>query len=230
MRWLAACLLLVASSGAAQIRPMPGDGDPRLQTVAYDPDQIVQLAVASGFQLMVGFGEGERIETIAVGDSATWQVTANKRGDHLFVKSVQDGNSSNLTVVTNARTYIFELVRAGSYSGDAAYVVRFTYPRDEKVVAEAPASNAILRYKLRGDRSIRPSLVDIAEGQTLLEWPAEANLPAIFRIDDDGAETLINGEMIEGQFVVEGTPKALVFRLDKKVARAVRIAQKGSGK
>jgi type IV secretion system protein VirB9 len=82
--WLLFLLLLIGGPLSAQVRPVAGSGDPRLQTIDYNPDQIVQLGVASGYQLMVSFAPGERVETIAVGDSSAWQVTTNKRGDFLL--------------------------------------------------------------------------------------------------------------------------------------------------
>ncbi len=54
-----------------------------------------------GYQLAVEFGPDEQIENVAVGDSGAWQVTPNRRGDHLFVKPIQPGVSTNMTVVTN---------------------------------------------------------------------------------------------------------------------------------
>jgi type IV secretion system protein VirB9 len=231
MRTTLRCLVLLCALCvqplAAQVRPMPGEGDPRLQTVMYDPTQIVQLALATGYQLMVSFAPGEHIETIAVGDSAAWQVTANKRGDYLFVKSVQAGDNSNLTVVTDARVYLFELVR--SYGGgDQPYAVRFSYPEAPKPALAVPTDPATYRYRLSGAKAIRPSAIG-EEGQTtVLEWPAKAALPAVFRIDDDGEETLVNGEMRDGRFVIEGLPNRLIFRLDRVMAAAVRTPVRGS--
>ncbi|MBL0001847.1 MAG: TrbG/VirB9 family P-type conjugative transfer protein [Sphingomonadales bacterium] len=52
---------------------------------------------------------------MAVGDSAGWQVSANKRGDFMFVKNLEANRPTNLTVVTDVRTYSFELL--GAYPG-----------------------------------------------------------------------------------------------------------------
>ena len=207
----------------AQVRPQPGPGDPRLQTIAYDPDQVVQLALPTGYQLMVGFAPGERVETIAVGDSAAWQVTANKRGDYLFVKCVQTGGDSNMTVVTDARVYSFELVRAFGPASDMPYAVRFTYPQAPQAVAAGPSAIATpARYRLSGSRAIRPGAIDVDGTNLVLSWPANVTLPAVFRIDEDGQETLVNGEMRDGRFVIAGLPAKLIFRLDRLVATAVR--------
>ena len=219
----AAVLLLICSVGplAAQVRPVAGNGDPRLQTVAYDPDQVVQLAVATGYQLMISFAGGEHIETIAVGDSAAWQVTANKRGNHLFVKNIMAAADTNLTVITDTRVYYFELVRAYG-GGELPYTVRFVYPELPPVVVTPPADQSAYRYRFGGARSIRPSAIDRIGQNIGLLWPANAAMPAMFRIDDDGQETLVNGEMLNGRFMIAGMPDKLVFRLGSLTATAVR--------
>ena len=218
-------LLLLASASPlfGQVRPIPGTGDPRLQTIAYNADQIVELSVASGYQLMVRFAPGERIETIAVGDSGAWQVTANKRGDYLFVKAIGEGRATNMTVVTDARVYAFELTQGTSFGGDQAFSVRFTYPEETAQARSEKDSATNYRYRLSGARALRPSLIT-QKGQTLvIEWPESAALPAIFKIEEDGQETLVNGEMKDGAFRVMGLPKKLVFRLDRGVATATRV-------
>jgi type IV secretion system protein VirB9 len=220
-------LCLSSSEGRAQVRPAPGEGDPRLQSIAYDPNQIVQLSVAQGYQLMVSFAPGEHIETIAVGDSAAWQVTANKRGDYLFIKSVQSADNSNLTVVTDARVYTFDLVRAFGAGGDLPYAVRFTYPAPPQLSAAPPMDQNSYRYRVSGSRTIRPSALGNDGSTTIIEWPDKVAIPAIFRIDDDGQETLVNSEMQDGRFVIEGIQNRLVFRLDRLTARAERVPASG---
>jgi type IV secretion system protein VirB9 len=223
---LLALLFLLASPLLAQVRPIPGTGDPRIQTIDYNPDQIVQLGVASGFQLMVSFAPGERIETIAVGDSSGWQVTTNKRSDYLFIKTLGDSRATNMTVVTDARIYMFELIPATPYGEGQAFSLRFTYPEDE-MAAKAPVQAvASYRYRISGTRALKPSLVMQDGPNIVIEWADGVALPAIFRIEDDGNETLVNSEIKDGRFVIAGLPKRLVFRLDKQVAKAVRAKAK----
>mgnify|MGYP000104823618 CR=1 FL=1 len=227
MRFVALLLLLLAHGAQAQVRPSPGGGDPRLQTVPYDANQVVQLPVATGYQLMVAFDAGEHIETIAVGDSAGWQVSANKRGDFMFVKNLEANRPTNLTVVTDVRIYSFELL--GAYPGETSlpYVVRFLYPEPTRVALVQPTDDATYHYRLTGPRALRPKAIEVAKDRISVEWPADVALPAIFRIDEDGEETLVNGEMQDGRFVIDGSPQKLVFRLDRLTATAVRVRDRG---
>jgi type IV secretion system protein VirB9 len=206
LRALAFLLALTALSPAAslaQLRPTPGPGDPRIQTVAYDANQVVQLQVAAGFQLAVEFAPDERIENVAVGESGAWLVTPNKRGDHLFIKATQPGVTTNLTVVTDARSYAFELLPLYGPLPDMAYTVRFTYPTPAVAsVAAAPVPEPG-RYKISGAKALRPSQIDDDGVHTYIVWPADRPLPAIFAIDDKGHEMLVDGAMRDGQYVVD---------------------------
>lgn len=215
---------------AAQVQPVPGGGDPRIQAVDYDPDQVVILYGAPGYQVTVEFGPDEQIENVAVGDSGAWQVTPNRRGDHLFVKPVQSGVATNMTVVTSVRVYLFELSPLYGPSSEMAYRVRFQYPGGdgEPGAEEAQVAAVEGRYKLGGARALRPSRIADDGRHTYIEWPADRALPAVYAVDSDGQESLVNGAMRDDQFVIDGVARRLVFRIDRDVATAERVAPKGS--
>lgn len=120
--------LCLATPIAAQVVPQPVGSDPRIQIVDYDPDQVILLRAAPGFQVTLQFGSDEHIENVAVGDGAAWQVTANHRGDLLFVKPIRDGVTTNLTVATDVRIYAFELSPSYNGASDTAYMVQFRHP------------------------------------------------------------------------------------------------------
>jgi type IV secretion system protein VirB9 len=216
---------LAAPPLAAQTYPQPGLGDPHIQTVQYDPAQIIRLSVAPGLQTMVELAPGENIQTIAVGDSAAWQVSAGKRGDIFFVKNIGAAAMTNMSVVTASRVYNFELMPPNGYGGVSAYQVKVTYPARVQETA-LTAAEQTFEYHLSGSKTIRPSDVYQEGARTIVEWPENAALPAIFVLED-GNETLVNGEMQEGRFVIPGTPAKLVFRIDRKIAYAKRKALKG---
>ncbi len=220
--------LLLARPAASQTRPEPGPGDPRIQSVLYDANQVVQLQVAAGYQLTVEFAPDERIENVAVGDAGAWQVTPNKRGDRLFIKSVSQGVTTNATVITDARTYILELSPLFGPLPTMAYTVRFRYatPAAVTVVADDAVAAVPGRYKLSGDKALRPSAIDDDGVHTYIAWGADQTLPAIFAIDTEGRETLVNGMVREGRFVIDSVANRLVFRIDRQTAGAVRVPQK----
>ena len=218
-------LLLAASPLAAQVRPEPGPGDPRIQTVLYDPDQVVQLQAAPGFQIGVEFASDEQIESVAVGDSAAWQVTPNRRGDHLFVKPLSHGAVTNMTVVTSARVYLFELSPLFDRA-QMAFTVRFRYPGGEAPTAAGTGPAQEYLYRVGGDRALRPSRISDDGTHTYIEWPEDRALPAVYAVNEQGQETLINGGMRDGIWVIDGIANRLVFRIDRATATANRIQQR----
>lgn len=220
MRLLALLLLATAQPLMAQVSPTPGNADSRLQSVPYNPDQIVALSVASGYQLMVRFAPGEIVETIAVGDSGAWQVTASKRGDLVFIKNLQANSVTNMTIVTDTRVYNFELAPSNGYGGATAFSVSFVYPEPVKAIV-ARTNQDEFQYRIRGARVIRPSNISFDGAVTVIEWRSDQSLPAVFTANGQ-QETLVNGEIRDGRYVVAGAPEVLIFRLDKQVARATR--------
>lgn len=222
-RALLLIVLGLSVAGGAQVRPTSGPGDPRIQTIAYDANQVVQLQVASGFQLTVEFAPGERIENIAVGDGSAWQVTPNKRGDRMFVKALAMGVTTNLTVLTDARTYNFELMPAYGPLPDMPFDVRFTYAEPAVARIDAIGKPAEGRYKLSGAKPLRPTAISDDGAKTYIEFATDRPLPAVFAVDDAGREMLVDGAMRDGQYVIDAVRPELLFRIDKQTARATRV-------
>lgn len=223
MRAMLATLALLMATGAGAQTPLPPPpGAPgHVLTIDYVENQAIPLQGTPGYQVAVEFGGDERIETVSVGDSAAWQVTANKRGDHLFVKPLQPGMSTNMVVVTDHRLYAFDLSPLAGPVSEMAYAIRFRYPPPEG--AGPPAMGAVAgRYRLHGDRALRPEALSDDGVHTYLQWPAAAPLPAIYALDGDGHESLANGAMRDGTYVIDSVAPRLVFRRDKRMAYADR--------
>lgn len=217
---LAALLAVVPVSPLPAWQDLPGT---RARTVDYAPDRVVQLHAAPGYQLMLELAADEHIENVAVGDSGAWQVTANKRGDRLFLKPIQAGVTTNMVVITDVRVYSFELVPMSAPQPDMAYAVRFRYPAPPDSAA-AKDVEPKGRYKLEGRASLQPSGMHDDGVHTYIEWPEDRPLPAIYAIGADGKEALINGMMRDGRMVIDSVQQRLVFRIDNHRATAVRIA------
>ncbi|MEO7787689.1 MAG: TrbG/VirB9 family P-type conjugative transfer protein [Sphingomicrobium sp.] len=220
-------LALLCSSAASA-------ADERIRTLRYDPNQIVSVAGRAGIQSTIEFGPDEHIESVAVGDSAAWQVTPNRRASLLFVKPLVASSKSNMTVVTDQRTYMFDLI-----AGRAAplYALKFSYPDTPAkpkieqasiviVPPPPPPTPAQLNFgwKTKGAANLLPSRV-FDDGTTLyLAWARGAQLPAVLTISDDGKEGALNYRVAGDYLVVTPVPGNIVLRYGKKSATAVRAA------
>jgi type IV secretion system protein VirB9 len=219
---LAAAALCPAPLAAQSAQP-PVAPDPHIQTVDYVPDQVIRIEASPGYQLSIQLSPDEQVEIIAVGDTGAWNVAANRRGDHLFVKAIMAGVATNMTVITNVRTYNFELAPLMS-GAPMPYTVRFRYPAavpDSE--DEAPTAEGEGLYRLSGNKALRPSEMSDDGSHTYMRWPRDRSLPAVYAINDSGEEMLVNGMMREDDlFVVDSVHRRLVFRIDDRVARATR--------
>ena len=223
----------------AQVRPQPGSGDTRIQSIEYRADQIVRIEGTTGYQVSIQLAPDEQVQSIALGDSGAWQVTANKAGNYLFLKPLQLGVATNMTVITDVRTYAFDLVGAAEAGAMPPYMVRFHYPVVANLEpagsvsipargAEQFSGKMIGIYRLRGDRLLRPSAISDDGIRTFIEWPADVPLPAVYSRDAGGRETLVNGNMRGTQYVIDSVLEHVLFRIDKRTARADRAKTKGS--
>jgi type IV secretion system protein VirB9 len=226
-------LLLSAAPTAGQVQPQPAGGDPHLQQIDYDAGQIVELRGTPGYQMMVELSPDEQVESVALGDSSAWQVSVNKDGDRLFLKPAQADASTNMTVVTSARIYNFDLASFAGPTPDMPYTVQFRYPAPRPVTADpqyvdvAAATRSISRYKVSGDRQLFPTGMTNDGQHTFISWPRSAPIPAVYAEDAYGNDVLVNGMMgTDDIYVVEGVPDRLVFRIDTNIAHAVRIKPK----
>jgi type IV secretion system protein VirB9 len=225
----AAILLAVAPAAHALDAPKAGPSDPRIKVIDYDPWAVVKVTGVFRTATQIVFGDDESILHVAVGDTSGWDVVAEK--NILFVKPKAARGPTNLIVTTArgeaTRNYTFELsTRAGSSSGqtnDTVFVLRFRYPQDEKTRAAAAVSaeaSALERrllelkldraavvgprnfaYAVQGASALQPSEVSDNGRFTLLRFPANQPLPALYQVDGDGTESLVPFD-VRGEFVV----------------------------
>lgn len=229
---LAITLLLPLAAHAAQM-PVAGPEDPRIRTIAFDPSEVVVIKGHFGYQQMIQLADDEKVESLSIGDSLAWQVTPNKGGNLLFLKPVEPNAHTNLSVVSNKRSYAFELIAVNLVAQVAQmnYVVRFRYPQDEdaKVQAELAGrehddaqetvpqhkvdpSSWNLGYTSQGKAELAP-LHTFDDGTfTYFQFREHQDIPAIFLVADGKAESLLNYHVSGQYIVVERTGRQFTLR------------------
>ena len=214
--------------------PTLAASDPRLKSVHYETDKVVTVLGRLGYQSMIEFGNGEQIENVAVGDSSAWQVTPNKRANLLFLKPLFGKAKTNMTVVTDQRTYLFDLSVAST--GAPLYNLRFTYgarppeaqPQQRRIAYPSLLANASgaapaiahpkLNYdwKAKGKKELLPARTYDDGRSVYLQWKAGVPMPALYARDAEGRESLVNYRQVGAFIVIDQVPHALVMRLGKR--------------
>lgn len=220
--------------GVAAAFAQPAWADDRLVQHMFAENEVVRIDGRPGVQATITFGEGEAIENVAVGDSASWQITPNKRADVLFVKPIETGARTNMTVVTDRHTYFFDLV--ASPKARPVYLLRFTYKDVPKPAAAAlasltPAEQAVMNgepavdpaalnfaFKTKGDAKILPARMYDDGNSTYLLWGEKSEVPAILVQNEKGEVGPVNYSVRGRTIVLEDVPRTILLRSGKSQA------------
>ncbi len=111
-------------------QPIPITTDSRIKTLVFNPNEVFELKFFYGYQSFIEFADGEEIEMISIGESFAWKITP--AGKRLFIRPLEISAHTNMTIISNKRTYHFD-IKSGEYDGKAdeelVYTVRFYYPQ-----------------------------------------------------------------------------------------------------
>ncbi len=206
------------------IVPRPGPGDPRNRIVPYDPTQVVELHGVLGYQMVIEFAPDERVENVAIGDSLGWQVTPNRAANLLFVKPMAQVPVTNMTVVTNSREYVFELTVGKRGRDGLIYTVHFDYPKTAKAadsapVPEPPPQVVNSSYSFDGSSKVLPQRIFDDGHATYFEFRQSAEYPAIFAVDSERGESVVNSHIRDGYVVVDRIERQFLLRQGNEVTR-----------
>lgn len=236
----------------AELTPEPGTLDPRVRVVDYTPLNVVKLSTFYGVSTHVQFGAGETIRDIAVGDDQAWKIVP--RGNHLFIKPQATKADTNITVVTDKRTYQFSLVVTPRQLKDATawrdpnliYSLSFRYPEEEAAKLAAKSKSDALKarlgevtsklagagkegqnfdYWVAGSKEVSPTAARDDGRFIYLVFNNNRDMPAIYSVDDEGNEALINTNVVDGNtIVVQRLVRQLRLRKGNAVACVVNKA------
>ena len=251
-------LVLSISLGALTLAgPALGQetSDARMREVVYAPGEVYRVAGAFRTATQIVFSPEETIRHAAIGDSVAWEVAAE--GSVLFLKPRERHQTTNLLVVTDragqVRHYAFELVaRDPGARTSIAYQIRFLYPDDDQARAVAGLDRAAdlaeqslvslelqqgalqgprnLAYSVQGDVQLQPSEVSDNGRFTVLRFPGNQALPALFEVGEDGGERLVPYD-VRGEFVViHGVPRSLRLRRGRSVLCLFNETRDGWGR
>ncbi len=222
MKLLISTMLISALlSGPAMAQQQPVIADSRIKTFVYNENDVFAMTTHYGYQSNIEFGLKEEIQTVSVGDRYAWQIIPV--GRRLFVRAEEENASTNMTVITNKRTYQFDLFSTDGgelpKNRQVAYVVRFYYP-DEHSVSAMPAAVTAeqvlsamqpppaynFQYTYTGPDALAPTKI-YDDGATTYFRLAEkpGNTPQIFAIGSDGSEQkLLSTPGADGMHAVAG--------------------------
>lgn len=214
-----ALLPLLSGPAFAELAPKPGTADARIKTYTYHENDVYYLKGHYGFSMVIEFSPKERVESISMGDSESWQVLPGNRKNLIYIKPLEQNAQTNMTVLTSNRIYTFELTAekaTSPKSRDLTFRAKFKYPDEESLELANFSSKAAGKYdplegadisawnfdySYAGERSLRPKRAFDDGTFTYFEFDKPGVTPAIFSVDRDGNENLVNFNT-EGSYVI----------------------------
>lgn len=212
-----AALTLAALPVLAETTSKGGKFDPRVTYASYQPGQVYNVYTALRTVTLIEVGDGERIQSIAIGDLESFRID-RLEGQNLFIiKPVLSGVSTNLTVETNRNIYFLNVISTTKRT--PMYSVKFTLPdtvnRAGGNALPAPPSPP-MKYTIRKKANM-PDFAPIGisdDGlKTSFRIPADAPMPTIYRADERGREYSVNAS-------VRGTLITVATRSERWVLRS----------
>ncbi len=205
------CALLLISLAStplyAEQTPRGLSADGRIKMVNYDPNNVIRINAHYGYQTMIVFDNEETVQNVSIGDALAWQ--AVPVSNHLFIKPVA-GSTTNMTVLTNLRSYNFQLESSNAKVGHT-YELKFIYFGQGSQYTQSagssnqnpPLSQYNWKYSYTGDGSQAPTQALDNGKFTYFKFKEmrATSLPAIFSVDSDRTETLLNYHL-EGEYLV----------------------------
>ena len=243
---LAAALLATVVSFApvaqAAQTPAPAPGDKRMRSIAYQPDDVVNVVTTLGSTLAIQFADSETVQDIWVSDSAKKDCKVQGAGNIALIKPATALPAAPMFVRTalsegGFRLYTFQLqVKEGDTAEatpDTMFRIRFSYPADEAAARRAAAAKSRQerqdrlmqtrlasarsaapvnwRYVAQGDQNLVPAETWDDGQSTFLRFLGNVRIPAVYVINPDGKEALVNYSVEGGLVTIHQT--APQFRL-----------------
>ena len=221
------------SNALREARPTPIDE--RIKLIVYSPYDVFKYVGYYGYQANIEFANDEQIDSVSMGDTTSWQIVPS--GNRMFIKPIESDATTNMTVITNKRTYYFELY--AEHTSDIrdtsiAFSVKFLYPDSEEdndsirhisSGSEDPDLDhpEILNfhYTMSGSDEISPIQVyDDGEFTYMLFRDKNAEIPGIFSVDDDLKESMVNyrmSQLTKNLVIIEQVYPKFALRKGKKV-------------
>lgn len=218
-------ILALAGPSWAEQETRPGPQDDRIRMVNYAEHDVVAIHGHYGFSTTIEFAPNETITTVSVGDSEAWQVVKPNQPNLLFVKPILREAYTNMSVITDRRIYVFSLEGHAARSrqpDDMTFHIRFRYPDDvaaglafqereaerlerSLIKASGPTTPEEwnFNYTFSGSDRLRP-LRTFDDGRfTYFSFPEHLPTPAIFMVNSDRTESIVNYQQRGPYIVVE---------------------------
>lgn len=220
------------SQSATAIHPRRIGSDGHFKTWLYRTNGVYYFEGYYQHPVKIEFASDEKIETVYLPKPNAWSITTI--GNMMLLTPVIEDAETTMTVMTNKRTYYFEMhprIANGAIDEDVPYSINFRYTNTHrndgstmhangsiiqynlnKVPDLANVDKYNLNYTVSGDVSITPIKIFDDGKFTYFEFRDGGDIPVALSVDSDGNESPVNYRIVNQYFVVDGTNAVFTLR------------------
>ncbi len=218
-------LLCLPLCSVASQTPKATKADKRMKTVFFEENNVVEIIGQPLVKTSIEFEMDEKIIDVSLGDSSSWSVdTSSGRSNLLFLKPISEKSDTNMAVVTDQRQYEFHL-RSDPSIKEGTYRVKFSYKEKSKPKISEKILSTLSRnfdYSYTGKTQFVPvEVFDDGESFTYFKFSKNQVRPAIYSVDTDREEALVNYRVEGDYLVVEKITGQFSFRSGDLVTTVV---------
>lgn len=236
---------VLEAAAEARVQPAREGFINAVQVWPFSAGALYQLYASPGRVTDIALQPGEKLTSVSAGDTLRWVIGDTTSGAgarsqvHVLVKPTRADLKTNLLIYTDRRLYQLEMT-AGPRAWMAS--LAWSYPQDELTAlraqnaaaeAEAPIASGVqlerlqFRYAISGDKPAWRPVNAFDDGEKVyIQFPAgiaQAELPPLFVVGDEGEAQLVNYRVRSPYYVVDGLFGAAELRLGGKHQAIVRI-------
>jgi type IV secretion system protein VirB9 len=219
--------------------PRPKVVDSRIQYENYTPDKVFVVRSAYGKSALIQLEEGETLDganntVFGSGDQKAWSFAV--RGNNITFKPLEKDPETNLILVTNKRTYAFDLKLAKD-DEPLTYILRFNYldtafskkdflekeinktAVELKKLQNLPKMVMNTAYTIKGDfKKLFPNAVWDDGIFTYFQYASAVALPVVYKVNNlSGKESLVDSHIEGDTLIVHELSSAFILRLGDEV-------------
>jgi type IV secretion system protein VirB9 len=251
---IAAAIATAVVPALAQQQATPVNGDTRLVTFEYDPDNTYLILTRPKAVTHLQMRPDERVKLAVAGDTANFTVVVSADRNNVLIRPKYEGLNTSLTLITNERSYPIMLRSTPEATGK--WYQRVTWNFQDLVIAELSAAEASaekerrpaepsadqagqvasciaiplerlhMNYTFVGDAEFRPTHVLDDGTRTYIRFPENLqNLPAVFAVADAEAK-IVNFSIDDkcGYVVVQGVSHSMLLKLGKAEVKITKAS------
>lgn len=237
--------LLLSVNVLAETTPDIGEFDPRVRIIPYNKYDVTKLVTFFGVSTHIEFSKNEEIKDIAIGDPTAWEIIP--RINNIYIRPKAETPDTNLTIVTNERSYQFTLFTAKRSEKDKTawqdpnliYSLSFAYNDADELEEKRLTEARLLKEKLEsaeqalkdqkiiienvdywaaGSAQISPTTAKDDGRFIYLTFSNNRDIPAIYEVNEFGEESLINANVDGNTVIIHRMVKQLRLRKGAYVA------------